>query len=349
MNFESGYGDLDTPTPKLDAEPGFIGHYIWHVVYERSHDQPTICFGRQCSEEFIQWIIKRCDAPRSRTDFYLKSRFLANTSRDQYFKDLRTISSHINEGDCYQINYTQRFESIYSGDTWAAYKQLCEKTDASYCTFLNLGGDSILCFSPELFLSVADGVVSTKPIKGTRPRGATQAADHALKKELTESKKDRAENVMIVDLLRNDLGRVCKTGTVETCKLFDVESFTNVHQLVSTIRGILKDGINPLQAFLSCFPGGSVTGAPKIKAMEIIRELEPYPRGPYCGSLFYCTANNELVSNIAIRTLYTSGNKIYCHGGGGIVADSDPEAEYEESITKVKMFMDTLEEKFLTR
>lgn len=151
---------------------------------------------------------------------------------------------------------------------------------------------------------------------------------------------------MIVDLLRNDLGRVCHTGTVDTAKLFDIESFTNVHQLVSTVTGILKDNIKPMDALLSCFPGGSVTGAPKIKAMEIIQDLEPYPRGPYCGSLFYCSAENKLLSNIAIRTLYTAGEKIYCHGGGGIVADSDPDAEYEESITKVKMFMDSLEEKF---
>jgi len=184
--------------------------------------------------------------------------------------------------------------------------------------------------------------VLTEPIKGSRPRGKDPAEDKRLANELTGSKKDLAENLMIVDLLRNDLGAICQTGSVRTEQLFELRCFSNVQHLVSSITGELQESVSPLQALLACFPGGSITGAPKKRAMEIIAELEPSPRGFYCGSQFSLTREGSLDSNILIRTFQTRGNNIVCHGGGGIVIDSDTEQEFLESEFKVAALMDAL-------
>ena len=193
--------------------------------------------------------------------------------------------------------------------------------------------------SPERFLSIEGQEVVTEPIKGSRPRGATAVEDRALGQALLHHPKDRAENLMIVDLLRNDLGRFCEAGSIQAEPLFELRRFSNVQHLVSTVRGRLRDGIAPLAALLSAFPGGSITGAPKKRAMQIIQELEPAPRGAYCGSLFWQDDQGCFDSNILIRTLQTDGDRLYCHGGGGIVFDSDPDEEYAESWFKVEKLM----------
>jgi para-aminobenzoate synthetase component 1 len=200
----------------------------------------------------------------------------------------------------------------------------------------NFGEGAIVSSSPERFLLCRDGEVETKPIKGTRGRGPTPEEDSRLAAELLASEKDRAENVMIVDLLRNDISRVCEDGSVTVDKLCELESFANVHHLVSTVRGKLRKDETATDLLAACFPGGSVTGAPKRRAMEIIAELEPTARGPYCGAIGYLGADGNMDSAIAIRTMTVKDRRVTFQAGGGIVADSDPEAEYEETLAKAR-------------
>ena len=213
---------------------------------------------------------------------------------------------------------------------------------APYSAFLNLPQLQILCASPERFLSVKNGQVETRPIKGTRPRSNDAQLDNRLADELRNHPKDRAENLMIVDLLRNDLGRSCAAGSVRTPKLFEVESFANVHHLVSTVRGKLRAGHDAIDVMRDCFPGGSITGAPKQRAMEIIEQLEPNRRGVYCGAIGYIGFDGNMDSNIVIRTLVYSGGTIRCWAGGGLVADSQCEAEYQETLDKAAAMLELL-------
>jgi para-aminobenzoate synthetase component 1 len=201
----------------------------------------------------------------------------------------------------------------------------------------------VLSSSPERFLQLRDGGIETKPIKGTRPRGGCPESDSVLAMELSESTKDRAENLMIVDLLRNDIGRVCQPGSVQVPKLFDVESYATVHHLVSTVTGHLAAGQDAPALLRACFPGGSITGAPKIRAMEIIEELEPHRRGVYCGAIGYLGYDGGMDTNIAIRTLVHSDGVIRFWAGGGIVHDSDVEAEYRETFDKAEALLRLLE------
>ena len=225
-----------------------------------------------------------------------------------------------------------------------AFQALARANPTPHSAFIRAGQSSVLSVSPERFLKIKGKTVTTSPIKGTRQRGDTPQEDARLAAELMQSEKDRAENLMIVDLLRNDLSRNAAKGSVVVDRLFELESYRNVHHLVSHIRCKLADGVSPMKALLDAFPGGSITGAPKIRAMEIIRELEPHYRGPYCGSVFFRGLDGSLESNIAIRTLFCDGEgKIHCCGGGGVVSDSDPESEYQETLTKVKPLMDFLE------
>jgi para-aminobenzoate synthetase component 1 len=254
------------------------------------------------------------------------------------------VKEYIVAGDCYQANLSQQFSGQYRGDPWRAYQALASAHPTPYGAFLRLGDQAIVSASPERFLQISGDAVRTSPIKGTRPRGKDAEQDHALARELMDSEKDRAENLMIVDLLRNDLGLNAATGSVRVDQLFALESYRNVHHLVSHIRATLAPGVSPLRAFFDAFPGGSITGAPKIRAMEIIQELEPHWRGPYCGSVFHRNFDGQLDSSIAIRTLVCDNTgAIHCWGGGGIVSDSEAESEYQETLTKVKPLMDCLE------
>jgi para-aminobenzoate synthetase component 1 len=241
------------------------------------------------------------------------------------------------------VNLTQRFEAQVEGDAWHAYLRLREINPAPFAAYLDLPDGKIVCSSPERFLRVSGDRVETKPIKGTRPRSADPARDRALAEELRTSAKDRAENVMIVDLLRNDLGKCCVPGSIRASKLFDIESFASVHQLVSTVEGRLRRGRHALDLVAACFPGGSITGAPKVAAMQIIEQLEPHRRSVYCGCIGYVGFDGNMDTNIAIRTLVQRGDRAYTWAGGGVVADSDLDAEYQESFDKAAAMLAVLD------
>ena len=259
-----------------------------------------------------------------------------------YRAALDAIRNYLESGDCYQVNLARRFVADAPGDPRRSWLALLARHPAPHACYLDWEDGALFGVSPERFLQVKGGDVVTEPIKGSRPRGATPARDLALAEALRTSTKDRAENLMIVDLLRNDLGQVCRPGSIHAEPLFDLQQFSNVQHLVSTIRGQLREDVHPLEALLACFPGGSVTGAPKRRAMEIIAELEPVPRGFYCGSFFRLDWRGNMDSNILIRTLQQHEGQLYCHGGGGIVHDSDPEQEYQEGLFKVEKLMQAI-------
>lgn len=273
--------------------------------------------------------------------YSLESEWASNLTPAEYQHRFDQVKAHINAGDCYQINLAQRFSARYQGDTWAAYQQIREQMPAPFGAYLEMPFGSILSCSPEQFIQIIDGQAETRPIKGTRPRGYSAIADEQAGTELINSAKDRAENLMIVDLLRNDFGKVCKIGTVTTPGLFQLESYSNVHHLTSIVRGELSNQCSALDLLFACFPGGSITGAPKIKAMEIIEALEPNARTIYCGTIFHLGVTGHLHSNITIRTLLQQGNTLYCWGGGGIVADSVCDAEYQETLDKISTILST--------
>lgn len=275
--------------------------------------------------------------------FSLQSEFSSNLPHSDYLDAIARIHHYLRAGDCYQVNFARRFSASFSGDPFTAWYRLNQQHPAPHSSFFRLSnGDCVFGVSPERFLQIRNGVVISEPIKGSRPRGDTPRQDQQMGEELLNNPKDRAENLMIVDLLRNDLGKVCQAGTVKADPLFELRRFSNVQHLVSTITGQLRPEVHPLDALLSCFPGGSITGAPKKRAMEIIAELEPVPRGFYCGSQFVLDSDGNLDSNILIRTFQTHGEQIICHGGGGIVMDSDAEQEYQESLFKVEKLMAAL-------
>ncbi|MGB4057794.1 MAG: aminodeoxychorismate synthase component I, partial [Alphaproteobacteria bacterium] len=263
--------------------------------------------------------------------------------KDEYKADIQKIIDYIRAGDLFQANLSQRFEAVLPPDynPFAHYLTLRTVNPAPFAAYMNIGGVIIASASPEQFLSVEDGIVTTRPIKGTIPRGQNKEDDAANRKKLESSFKDRAENIMIVDLLRNDLSKVCEPNSIELVDLCKTESFASVHHLVSTIRGKLKK--TPMELLRACFPGGSITGAPKIRAMEIIEELEPLRRGPYCGSIGWVGFDGAMDSNILIRTLVYQGNRVSLQTGGGITAQSNPEEEYEETLVKAARILKSFE------
>jgi para-aminobenzoate synthetase component 1 len=260
-----------------------------------------------------------------------------------YLAAVQRVIDYIYAGDIFQANFSQRFETPLNESPWTLYQRLRTRNAAPFAAYLDFPDALILSASPERFLRVSStGHVETRPIKGTRPRGLGPEHDAALGRALTESPKDRAENLMIVDLLRNDLSRVCRPGTVRVPELFALERYATVHHLVSTVVGDLNDGIDPLDLLRAAFPGGSITGAPKLRAMEIIAELEPSQRGVYCGSIGYWSLSGELDTSIAIRTATVRNGRVYFSAGGGIVADSVPEQEYRETLDKARGLIDAL-------
>ncbi|MEQ5833935.1 aminodeoxychorismate synthase component I [Marinobacter sp. NFXS9] len=336
---------------RSDALPdvGWVGCYEWALNLPAHTEEPaTLLIDRQCSAKtlkLLQPILEgQLPANRAEPDFKLNAPFGPQQSPATYSNAIKRILEYIHAGDCYQVNYAQQFTAAFEGQPFAAYRTLLEAIPVPHAAYIDTGRYQVLSISPERYLKIRDGQVESKPIKGTRPRGESAQEDTRHRDELAASKKDRAENLMIVDLIRNDLSRFCTPHSVQVPKLFEIESFRNVHQLVSTVTGELKPGTLAFDALLSAFPGGSITGAPKRRAMEIIDELEPSARGPYCGSVFSIGNDGTLDSNIAIRTLLAEPNgRISCWGGGGIVADSDPSDEFAESVTKVQRLMQTLE------
>lgn len=313
-----------------------VGIYRWAVIVDH-HTKQSYLIGHDCDEYHWQILIglfsRLPEAPSSQT-FRVISDIQPNMTKADYAHAFTRIKHYLKEGDCYQVNLTQRFGADCSGEPWAAYQLLREMNAAPFSAYLNFPEVQILSSSPERFLQLVNGRVETKPIKGTRPRKAYPASDWHEIDLLRNSTKDRAENLMIVDLLRNDLGKACETGTVKVPNLFDIESYTTVHHLVSTVTGLLSAGQHALDLLRSCFPGGSITGAPKIRAMEIIEELEPNRRGVYCGAIGYMGFDGNMDTNIAIRTLMHSNGNIRFWAGGGIVNDSVMDEEYQECFDK---------------
>jgi len=266
----------------------------------------------------------------------------SSLTRDQYLDAVRAIKERISRGDIYQANLTQRFHATAPSGPVALYQALREVNPAPYGCYLDLGECVIAGQSPELFLSIRGRSVETRPIKGTRPRGAAKEEDEQLKSDLLASAKDRAELVMITDLLRNDLGRVCRPGSIEAGETIRLESFPKVHHLVSVIRGELAHGRTLADVLRATFPGGSITGAPKLKAIEILDGLEPVARGPYSGAMGLIGFDGSVDLNVAIRTFVVRGQDVFFGAGGGIVADSDPEDEYAESLAKARGMLEAL-------
>ncbi|MBI5329860.1 MAG: aminodeoxychorismate synthase component I [Betaproteobacteria bacterium] len=275
--------------------------------------------------------------------FVLESALVADPTPEAYAQAFQRVQDYIRAGDCYQVNLAQRLVAPCSGSPWPLYCALRRRNPAPFAAWMNLPCGQVLSSSPERFLALRDGLAETRPIKGTRPRRADPAQDAREVAELSASPKDRAENLMIVDLLRNDLGRVCRPGSIRVPDLFRVEHYATVHHLVSTVIGELGPGRDALDLLAAAFPGGSITGAPKRRAMEIIAELEPRARGVYCGSLGYLGADGAMDLNIAIRTLTVAAGEVSFWAGGGLVADSRCEAEFRECQDKARALREALE------
>lgn len=347
--------DIDLPEMRL-------GIYPWAIVQDHQKQNAQLIINEALVERlggsynFLE-IEELCTNTPSSTVFHnLKksisnqenhfkiSEFQSNINVETYQSRLQKIHDYIAAGDCYQVNFAQRFTATFSGDPFVAYATLRDALPSPFSGFMEFDQGAILSFSPERFIQVRGDQVETKPIKGTIKRGASPEEDSSNAKWLQGSAKNRAENVMIVDLLRNDLSKHCKQVRVPA--LCELQTFANVHHLVSTVTGTLAAEASAVDVLRDAFPGGSITGAPKIRAMEIIEELESTRRSLYCGSLGYISADGQMDTNIAIRTLVCDGNKIHCWGGGGIVADSETDQEYRESISKVKVLMETLGQQF---
>lgn len=326
-----------------------VGIYDWAVVVDHLERRSWLVGQGRDPETDIKWddLAERFGRPppeKPRAPFRIVSAVASNLTHESYARAFRRIRGYIHDGDCYQVNLAQRFSAAASGDPWLAYQRLRVINPAPFSAYLNTPHAQILCASPERFLRVEGGRVETRPIKGTRPRAGHPRLDAELAEELRVSEKDRAENVMIVDLLRNDLSKNCALGSVKVPRLFDVESFATVHHLVSTVTGELRQGCDALDLLRGCFPGGSITGAPKLRAMQIIEELEPHRRGVYCGAIGYISFDGSMDVNIAIRTLVFSHGVIRCWAGGGIVADSRLEDEYQETFDKAAAMLKLLQQ-----
>ncbi|MGL5755089.1 MAG: aminodeoxychorismate synthase component I [Paraclostridium sp.] len=268
-----------------------------------------------------------------------KVKLISNFNKNDYIEAVNKVKKYIRQGDIYQANLTQRFSGITNLSSYSLYEKLRNVSKAPFAAFLNFENYQILSNSPERFIKCIDKNIEARPIKGTRPRGKTIEEDIMLQEELKNSEKDKAELLMIVDLERNDLGKVSEVGTVKVPELFVIEPYANVSHLVSTVTGKLKDSLDCIDLIKATFPGGSITGAPKIRAMEIIDELEPTQRNVYTGSIGYIGFNGDLDFNIAIRTLIKKEEHIHFQVGGGITWDSNPQDEYQETLDKAKSIM----------
>jgi para-aminobenzoate synthetase component 1 len=297
-----------------------------HALPRRSESKSSLALGDLAASQVIS----------NRPGIY------SNLSHNQYLDRVERILEYIRAGDCYQVNFSQRLLCPARWPAAVLFEQLRECSPAPFSAFMDGGEFAIGSASPERFMRLERGRVETRPIKGTRPRGQNETEDSRLVAELLASDKDRAENVMIVDLLRNDLGRVCRFGSVRVPQVCRAETYPHVHHLVSVVRGRLRNDLGVTDLLRAAFPGGSVTGAPKVRAMEIISEQEPCARGPYCGSLGYMSFDGAMDMSILIRTFTMARGWVQFPVGGGIVADSKPEEEYRESWVKASGFLGAL-------
>ena len=346
-----------------------VGIYQWAIVQDHQQQQSwLLCDPKQeqaTSEALLSAInnseeTNNAAARNNVNAFQLTSNWQSSVTAKNYQSLFNSAMNYIEQGDCYQVNFAQQMSASYSGDSWQAYKQLRSVSPTPFAAYFETPQASLMSLSPERFIQVQDNHVQTQPIKGTRKRGGSEQEDVKLMSELSGSEKDRAENLMIVDLMRNDLGKCCKQGSIKVPKLFQIETHPNVHHLVSTVTAEMSDtGVSASLSLLqNSLPGGSVTGAPKKRAMEIIDELESFSRSIYCGSVAYINNSGNMDSNILIRSLLLSkenagagdvnrdgeAGTIKCWGGGGIVADSKAELEYEESLQKIRNILEALSE-----
>ena len=349
LGYESGEG-LHKIHPRRRDQAGIpavgLRAYNWCVAQDHLLQRTVLVTLPTVSPRQRRELLDRLRRARPTIEvpFRLTSPFHSNLSEEAYRRRFEKIQAYIHAGDCYQVNLAQRFSAPFTGLPWSAYRELRSLACAPFSAYLALeNGNAVMSLSPERFVSLHGKHVETSPIKGTRPRYRDRRADAMAAEELRCSDKDRAENLMIVDLLRNDLGRNCEPGSIHVDRLFEVQSFPTVHHLVSTVSGELREGRGAFELLRDSFPGGSITGAPKRRAMEIIAELEPHRRQVYCGAILYISADGRMDSNIAIRTLLCQGGVMHCWGGGGIVADSQWQREYQETWDKVGMFLNCLE------
>ena len=323
-----------------------IGIYDWAVVIDHELQQCWMIGQGKHPSTWENWKLWQSlldnEEPDQASSFTVTGEISSDTDFVEYSQAFEKVKQYIIDGDCYQINLAQRFQADCQGSPIAAYKKLRQINSAPYGAYMNLPFTQILSSSPELFIHCENNIVTTKPIKGTRAKGVSTEENNKLVEELKNSKKDQSENVMIVDLLRNDFSKNCKINSVKVPELFAIESFATVHHLVSTVTGELEEGRTCLDLIQGCFPGGSITGAPKVRAMEIIEELESHRRGVYCGSIGYIGYDGSMQTNISIRTLTCNNGKIIFWAGGGIVADSTLQGEYQESLDKAKAMFSLL-------
>jgi para-aminobenzoate synthetase component I len=345
------------PAHRIDDQPMpdlLLGFYDWTIAFDHAERRALVMASghpasddaarRERAKARLAWVGRRLAEPVTLPSANLVALPRPDLDRARHEAGVRRIIDYILAGDIYQANLTQRFSATLppEADPFSLYCALRRRNPAPFAAYLRHGDLAVVSASPERFLKLRNGRVETRPIKGTRPRGATPAEDRALGEELLASEKDRAENLMIVDLLRNDLSRVCRDHSVEVPVLFGLESFATVHHLVSVVTGQLAPGKAAVDLLRAAFPGGSITGAPKIRAMEIIAELEPTRRGVYCGSVGYIGFDGAMDTSIVIRTMLIRSRQLTFQVGGGIVADSDPAAEYDECLAKAAALIDTL-------
>lgn len=316
-----------------------VGIYDWALIVDHHRQVVTLlCYDDVNAR--LAWLQQQ--APTV-APFALTSRWQSNMSRQQYGEKFRQVQAYLQSGDCYQVNLAQRFQASYQGDEWQAFVRLNRANRAPFSAFLRLDDSAIMSLSPERFIQLEQGHIQTRPIKGTLPRLEDPIADAEQARRLAHSPKDRAENLMIVDLMRNDIGRVAVPGSVRVPELFVVEPFPAVHHLVSTITATLPAALHATDLLRAAFPGGSITGAPKVRAMEIIDVLEPHRRNAWCGSIGYLSVCGNMDTSITIRTVTASEGTLYCSAGGGLVADSEEGAEYQETFDKVNRILSQLE------
>lgn len=339
---------LERQTPAAEDITGIPdlqgGLYDWSIVTD--HEQRTTHLYTQNTareRQVLSWLDTANSSTNSKQPGNNKAinlDFQPSNSDNDYRAAFQQIQAYLDAGDCYQVNLARHFSAPFHGDPWQLYQYWCQQQAAPFNAYLDLSPTQdtstvLLSLSPERFLEIEEQRAWVCPIKGTTARGKDATQDQALADQLMASAKDQAENLMIVDLLRNDLGRICETGSVEVTHLFELLKFTNVQHLVSTITGKLPPNTSVMQAFTALFPSGSITGAPKIRAIDIINELEPVGRSIYCGSVGYWDRSGRFDSNVAIRTGLLSEGKVHLWGGGGIVTDSECNSELVEIQQKI--------------
>jgi para-aminobenzoate synthetase component 1 len=319
-----------------------MGYYNWAIIADH-HKRIVnlVSFDSKMDKSFLREMEYLWSKPADDVEFKIKNNFSPLVSKSHYENALETIHEYLNKGRIYQVNYTQPFTAKFCGDPWMFYKNHSQSNPVPFAAFLAFDNYEILSFSPERMLLYDQGDLTSSPIKGSAPRSKIEELDRELAVKLSLCEKNKAENVMIVDLVRNDLGKIAEPGSVKVTKLLELQSFNGVHHLVSTVVAKARADVSPWECFMSIFPCGSITGAPKLEAMRVISELENTARGVYCGAIGYFSSHGRSDFNIAIRTIASVDNYFYLGVGGGIVMDSNTQEEYAECYTKIAALFDT--------